>query len=293
MITHVAILGTGKMGSAFARRLSAAGTNLQLSLWNRTRERAEQVGVGSVAATPAEAVRDADLVITSLTNRDAVRAAYLGRDGALAASGPRLLVEMSTAGPDLVVELAHEVEATGSRLIDAPVLGAPTVAARGGLAILAGGEAADVERARPVLELLGEVRHVGALGSGARLKLVANSMLAEVTTAAAELMAAGDATGLDREHVFWVLARLVPSLELRRSGYMEDRHEPTLFALRDLRKDLDLALEFFHRFGASVPVTALTRELVEEAMSGGADLDITAVARRYRRTVNQLPPGTT
>ena len=69
--------------SAFARRLAAAGTDLQLSLWNRTRERAEQVGVGAVAPSPAEAVRDAELVITSLTNREAVRAAYLGRDGAL------------------------------------------------------------------------------------------------------------------------------------------------------------------------------------------------------------------
>jgi len=289
MITHVAILGTGKMGSAFARRLDAAGTDLRLSLWNRTRERAEQVGVGTVAPTPAEAVRDAELVITSLTNREAVRAAYLGRDGALAAAGTRLFVEMSTAGPDLIAELAPDVEATGSRLIDAPVLGAPTVAARGGLAILAGGDAADVDRARPVLELLGEVRHVGALGSGARLKLAANSMLADLTLAAAELLAAGDAAGLDREHLFWVLARFVPSLELRRAGYMEDRHEPTLFALRDLCKDLDLALEFFHRSGASVPLTALTRELVEEAMVGGADLDITAVARRYRRVA---PPET-
>ena len=291
MITHVAILGTGKMGSAFARRLAVAGTDLRLSLWNRTRERAEQVGIGTVAPTPADAVRDAALVITSLTNREAVRAAYLGRDGALAATGGRLFVEMSTAGPDVVIELAPEVEATGSRLIDAPVLGAPTVAARGGLAILAGGDAADVDRARPVLELLGDVRHVGALGSGARLKLAANSMLADVTVAAAELLAAGDATGLDREHVFWVLARLAPSLELRRAGYLEDRHEPTLFALRDLRKDLDLALEFFHRSGASVPVTALTRELVEEAMVGGADLDITAVARRYRRVVDPPPPA--
>jgi len=290
MITRVAILGTGKMGSALARRLAEASTDLQLSLWNRTRERAEQVGVGAVSSTPAEAVRDAELVITSLTNREAVRAAYLGRDGALAATGPRLFVEMSTAGPDAVVELAPEVEATGSRLIDAPVLGAPTVAARGGLAILAGGDAADVDRARPVLELFGEVRHIGELGSGARLKLAANSVLADITTVAAELLAAGDASGLDREHVFWVLARFVPSLELRRAGFMEGRHEPTLFALRDLRKDLDLALEFFHRFGASVPVTALTRELIEEAMAGGADLDITAVGRRYRRVID--PPRT-
>jgi 3-hydroxyisobutyrate dehydrogenase-like beta-hydroxyacid dehydrogenase len=280
MSTRVAILGTGRMGSALARRLAGAG--LEPTLWNRTRARAEQVGVGRVVATPAEAVRDAEVAITSLTGADAVRAAYGGPAGALAAARGQVFVEMSTSGPDVLAELEPQLGATGSALIDAPILGAPTVVLRGGAAILVGGASAAVERARPVLGLLGEVRHVGSLGSGARLKLVANSMLGTVSMAAAELQTAGEAAGLDREEVFWALARLAPSLEMRRAGYLDNQHEPTLFAVRDLRKDLDLALDLFHRSAAQAPLTALVRELVGEAATNAADLDITAVITRYR-----------
>ncbi len=106
--------------------------------------------------------------------------------------------------------------------------------------------------------------------------------LGTVTVAAAELQTAGEAAGLDPEEVFWTLARLAPSLEMRRAGYLADQHEPTLFAVRDLRKDLDLALDLFHRSTAHAPLTALVRELVGEAATDAAGLDITAVIRRYR-----------
>jgi 3-hydroxyisobutyrate dehydrogenase-like beta-hydroxyacid dehydrogenase len=280
MSTRVAILGTGRMGSALAQRLAAAG--LEPTLWNRTRARAEQVGVGRVVATPAEAVRDAEVVITSLTGADAVRATYGGPAGALAAAHGQVFVEMSTSGPDVLAELEPHLAATGSALIDAPIVGAPTVVLAGAAVILVGGAPADVERARPVLRLLSEVRHVGPLGSGARLKLVANSMLGVLALAAAELQTAGEASGLDPEQVFWVLARLAPSLQMRRAGYVEGQHEPTLFALRDLRKDLDLALDLFHRSAAHVPTTALVRELLDEAAAEVGDLDISAVISRYR-----------
>jgi 3-hydroxyisobutyrate dehydrogenase-like beta-hydroxyacid dehydrogenase len=274
---RVAILGTGRMGSAFARRLA----NLHPTLWNRTRLRAEQVGVGRVVATPAEAVRDADIVITSLTGAEAVRTTYGGQDGALAAAHGQVFVEMSTSGPQLVAELGPQVHATGSALIDAPILGAPSAVVRGGAAILAGGAETDLERARPVLRLLGEIHHVGPLGSGARLKLVANSMLATITLAAAELQTAGEAAGLNPNDVFWVLARLAPALEMRRAGYLDRRHEPTLFAVRDLRKDLDLALELFQRSKAEAPLITLVNSLVGEVVPEAGDLDITALITRY------------
>ena len=104
-----------------------------------------------------------------------------------------------------------------------------------------------------------------------------------VTTAAAELQTAGEAAGLDAQDVFWMLARLAPLLEPRRGGFVDGRHQPTLFALRDLHKDLDLALDVFRRSAADVPLTTLVRGLVDEAMPTGADLDITAVTARYRR----------
>jgi 3-hydroxyisobutyrate dehydrogenase-like beta-hydroxyacid dehydrogenase len=273
------------MGSALAKRLAEAG--VELTLWNRTRARAEQVGVGRVADTPADAVRDADIVITSLTGPEAVRETLLGPSGALDTAHGQLFVEMSTSGPDTVAELAPRVAATGSPLIDAPIVGAPPAVMRGAAAILVGGAPADVERARAVLAQFGDVRHVGPLGSGARLKLVNNSMLGAVTTAAAEMQTTGEAAGLDAEDVFWILARMVPGLELRRAGFVDRRHEPTLFAMRDLRKDLDLGLDMFHRATAQVPVTALVRELVAEAALDAADLDISAVMTRYRTVASR------
>jgi len=110
---------------------------------------------------------------------------------------------------------------------------------------------------------------------------VANSMLAVVTSAAAELQVAGEAAGLDGEDVFWVLARLAPALEMRRAGYLQRRHQPTLFAVRDLLKDLNLARELFGQSGAQTPLTARARTIVEAAAAEGPDLDITAVINRY------------
>jgi len=287
---RVAILGTGKMGSAIASRLSEAG--FQVVLWNRTRSRAEALGLGTVADTPSDAVRDADIVISSLTGPEAIRAAYLGREGALTAGAGKHFVEMSTAGTDLVSELAAHVTAAGDTLIDAPILGAPPLVRAGEAAILTGGADDDVATAGPVLSTLGTVRHVGPLGSAARLKLVANSMLADVVLAAAELQVAGEGAGLDPEEVFWVLMRFVPALEARRPGYLEGRHAPQ-FALRDLRKDLDFALALFGKSSSSTPLTRSSRDLVAAAADMTPDLDISAVVLPYRQAAAAPDPDAT
>jgi 3-hydroxyisobutyrate dehydrogenase-like beta-hydroxyacid dehydrogenase len=106
-------------------------------------------------------------------------------------------------------------------------------------------------------------------------------MLATITVAAAELQVGGEAVGLDPEYVFWVLARHAPALEIRRAGYIERRHQPTLFAVRDLHKDLDLALELLQRAKAPAPVLTVVHTVVGEVMEQAADLDITAVITRY------------
>jgi 3-hydroxyisobutyrate dehydrogenase-like beta-hydroxyacid dehydrogenase len=288
MNPRVAVLGTGHMGSAIARRL--AGTGIDLVLWNRTRARAEDLGVGTVVATPADAVAEVGVVLSSLTGPEAIRATFGGPTGALAAARGQRFIEMSTVGPDVLDELAPLVARTGSTLIDAPVIGAPPNVLQGAELVIAGGERADVELVRPVLERLGELRYVGPFGSGARLKLVANSMLGALVVLAAELETAGKAAGLAPEAVFDVLTRFVPALAMRRAGYIDDQHEPTLFALRDLRKDLDLALGVFHRVDAHVPMTALVREWVDEAAAVDGGLDISAVVRRYTRSPSIVVP---
>ncbi len=278
---RIAILGTGKMGSAIAARLAADG--YELTLWNRSRDRAEKLGLGTVVSTPAEAAARADLTISSLTGPEALEATYFGETGALAAGPGHLFVEMSTAGPDAEEELAGAAAASGNRLVDAPILGAPPVVRDGKATVLLGGDEGDVAIAAGVVGHLGVTRHVGRFGNGARLKLVANSMLADILAAAAELQVAGEQAGLDGSDVFFALERVAPVLSARRHGFVENRHEPTLFALRDLLKDLDLAAALFAGAGSRTPLTAEARGQVAGLMGEAAELDVTAVVLPYRR----------
>jgi 3-hydroxyisobutyrate dehydrogenase-like beta-hydroxyacid dehydrogenase len=239
--------------------------------------------VGRVAPTPAEAIHDSDVAISSLTNAAAVRDVYLGPQGAFEtpAGTQKLFVEMSTAGPESIEALSGEARTRGLRLLEAPVLGSVPAVESGALAVLVGGSPEDLAQARPVLERLGEIHYVGGLGSAARLKLVANTMLGITSAAAAELLAAGTAAGLDREQVFWALVRYAPALRAREAGFMRDQHEPTMFAVHDLVKDLGLALDVYERANAAVPLTREARALFAETASESNDLDISAIVKAY------------
>ncbi len=278
---RVAILGTGKMGGAMARRLKSQGH--ELTLCNRTRERAEALGVGKVAATPAEAAKQAEIVISILTDPDAVRTTYLGEGGAAKAAQSQVFVEMSTAGPDVAKEIAAAIEGAGAQFVEAPVIGSIAAIEAGTLVVLAAGNEAAIERARPVLQVLGDVRRVGKPGSAASLKLVANSMLAGVAALAAELQAAGTSAGLDAEDVFYVIARIAPALNMRKTGFVEHRYEPVTFALRDLVKDLRLATDLYGRAGATTPLTTKAKELYELAAESAGQLEMSAIATLYEQ----------
>jgi 3-hydroxyisobutyrate dehydrogenase len=282
-MTRVAVLGTGRMGGAIARRLAASG--FDVTVWDRTTAKAQALDVGRAAATPAEAIDGAEIVISTLTNAAAVRDVYLGPHGAFETPGTleNVFVEMSTAGPESIEELSQEARARGLRLLEAPVLGSVPAVESGTLAVLVGGSPDDLAQARPVLERLGEIHYVGGFGSAARLKLVANTMLGITSAAAAELLAAGTATGLDREQVFWALVRFAPALKAREAGFMRDRHRPTMFAVHDLVKDLGLALDVYERANAAVPLTREARALFAETAAESNDLDISAIVNAYSR----------
>lgn len=280
-MTRVAVLGTGKMGGAIARRLKKGG--FDVSVWDRTRSKAEALGVGRVADSPADAARGADVVISMVTGPQAVREVYFGENGVFQASASKTIVDMSTTGPGIAHELQSGADLNGARLIEAPVIGSTPAVNSGSLFILAGvALPADLDAARPVLEQLGEVHYVGDLGSAAALKLIANSYLGIVSTGAAELIAAGASHGLDPEKVLTVLARIWPGIKLREAGFVKHVHEPTMFAMRDLLKDLDLALAFYRSAAPSaVPLTSLTREMVAGVVSTAPDLDISAIVNAY------------
>jgi 3-hydroxyisobutyrate dehydrogenase len=278
-MTTLAILGTGKMGGAMARRLAAS--EFDVTLWNRTPDKAEALHIGRVAATPPDAVRDAQVVISSLTNETAIREVYLGEAGVLSNAAGKLLIEMSTAGPEVVQEIGREADARGARLLEAPVIGSVPAVESGKLLILVAGERADLDAARPILDRLGDALYVGRRGNAQRLKLIANSMLGITGTAAAELLAAGEALGLEREQIFAILVRFAPGLAVRERGFLHDQHTPTMFAVRDLLKDLDLGLKAYGGAGVATPLVRDARERYSTAMAESADLDISAVVRTH------------
>jgi 3-hydroxyisobutyrate dehydrogenase-like beta-hydroxyacid dehydrogenase len=278
---RVAILGTGKMGGAMARRLSKAGHDLVL--WNRERSSAEALSLGQVTATPAEAAAQAEVVISSVTNADAVRSVYLGENGAAKAARDQVFVEMSTTGGDINKELASVLERSGAQFVEAPIVGSWPAVESGTALILAAGKPEAINRAHDVIAAFGEVRVIGDLGRAATLKLVANTMLGGISSLAAELLAAGVGAGVKAEDVFFVLNRMAPVLNARKAYYLDHRYEPTLFAVRDIVKDLNLANELYRRVGASTPLAAMTKQLYDRVADSAADLDITAIASLYEQ----------
>lgn len=258
------------MGAAIGRRLAAAGHDLVL--WNRTADRAREVGVGRVAESIEDAVAGAEIVLSILYDAAAVLEVF----SHLRPQG-QVFVEMSTAGPDAEEQVAERLEAAGSQLLTAPIIGSVPAIEQGGALILVGGERSAFEKSRPVLEAFGEPEHVGSRREAAQLKLVANSMLAACSVAAAELLAAGEREGLEMKTVFRLLSRVVPSLQVRARSLLERDHSEPTFELRAIVKDLDLALGVGHPAGAAMPVTAHARELYSLAAPKHSREEMTAV----------------
>jgi len=285
----VAVLGTGKMGGAIAQRLKTVG--FDVSVWDRTKSKAEALQVGPVVDSPADAAREADVLVSMVTGPQALRDVYFGPTGVFAAGADSAIVDMSTVGPAAAHELAEAAALKGARLVEAPVIGSIPAVNSGTLLILAGAALVeDVEAVRPVLQQLGEVQYVGDIESAATLKLLANSFLGIVSAGAAELMAAGRAQGVDPEQIFNVLSRIAPGLKVRKAGFVGNTDQPPLFAVRDIFKDLDLALALYQRApgkGSRVPLTAMSRELFAGVAARKPDEDISAIVTAYS---SDLPP---
>src|SRR5690349_19641276 len=170
-MTTVAIVGTGRMGSAMARALGRAGH--ELVLFNRSRDRAEALAAAlgapaRTAGSAAEAAASADVTLSMLADDAACRSVYGGPDGLIAgAHAGGVVVDLSTVRPETIRSFEADVRITGSGLLDAPVSGSVTLAESGGLTLMVGGDEADLDRARPVLDAIAKaIFHLGPLGSG-------------------------------------------------------------------------------------------------------------------------------
>jgi 3-hydroxyisobutyrate dehydrogenase-like beta-hydroxyacid dehydrogenase len=271
-VTHVAVVGLGAMGSRIARRLADHGHDVVV--WNRTPEKASGLGL-PVAESPADAARRAEVVITMVTDPNALVDVTERDDGVVAGLGDATLIEMSTVGPAPVRRLGERVQ----NLLDAPVLGSTSEAEGGTLKVFVGGPGALAARWMPLLSVLGEPIHVGELGSGAAAKLVANSTLFGAIAVVGEAIGLADALGLSREAAFDVLAvSPVAAQADRRRPAIESGEYPPRFALRLARKDADLIAD---AVDADLRVAAAARSwLVEADDATDGDVDYSAVLVR-------------
>jgi 3-hydroxyisobutyrate dehydrogenase-like beta-hydroxyacid dehydrogenase len=272
-VARVAVIGLGGMGSRIARRLLESGH--ELTVWNRTPEKAEAVGA-AVAANPAEAARTAEVVITMVADPPALAAVTEGAEGVAAgADEDTTVIEMSTVGPAAIERLRSVLRAG---LLDAPVLGSLGEAEAGTLSIFVGGDEAVFKRHRALLENLGKPLYIGPTGSGAAAKLVANSTLITVIGALGEALALADALGISREKAFEVLGTTALAAQAeRRRPALESHEYPPRFPLRLARKDADLIAEL----GLDLRLTEAGRSWLAQA--GDGEQDYSAVLERITR----------
>lgn len=261
---RVGFAGLGAMGAGIAQRIAAAGH--PVTVWNRTRARAEETGL-PIAASPAELAQDADVLFTMLTNTDAVEA--VAEDVISALRAPTVWADLSTIAPDASVALAERVKATGARFLDCPVSGSPATLAAGQMSVMAGGEREAFERIQPVLQAIGpKVTYIGPNGHAILTKVAINLALVVSVTAFAEGVALVEKAGVSRAAVVDAALKSViasPVIGYRAPLLVDDT---AVFADVDLQqKDLVLAQELARRLGAAVPTCSAASEMLSAGRS--------------------------
>jgi 3-hydroxyisobutyrate dehydrogenase-like beta-hydroxyacid dehydrogenase len=286
----VAVVGTGRMGTAMTGRLRSGGADV--IVYNRTRERAEKAAFqtgADVADTAREAASSAGTVIVSLADDRAVDEAYTGNEGIIAGLNPgTVVVDTSTIDPETARRIAHLVEEAGAGHLDSPVSGSVSVVERGELTIMAGGRGDDLDAARPVLDVLAtRIFHMGDHGTGAAMKLAVNAVVGALNLAVAEALVLAEKAGIERSTAYEVFASSVvaaPYVLYKRDAFEQPEETPVAFSLNLVAKDLDLILELARRVGASMEQAAVNREAVRRALAAGfGDADISAIAEYLRQ----------
>jgi 3-hydroxyisobutyrate dehydrogenase len=275
---RIGIAGLGRMGTAMAERLMEIGHDL--TVWNRSVDKAKPLvaaGAGA-AATPAELAGRVEVIITILTDAKAVDGVYRGPTGLLSGDiAGKLVIEMSTVQPDTEVALAGEVRAKGAAFVECPVGGTTGPARQGKLIGLVGGEAADVARARPILEqLCRRIEHVGPVGAGASMKLAINLPLLVFYQALGEAYALCRHLNLDRTAMMDLFADTSggpnilkvrgPAIAAALSG--ESPPQPA-FDVDSIRKDLRTMLAEGKARGFDLPLVQQALAVYDQASEAG------------------------
>jgi 3-hydroxyisobutyrate dehydrogenase len=283
----VAILGTGAMGSGLASNLAADGH--PVTVWNRTPTAAEQLAgrhrAIAIATSARVAAGTADIVIATVTDDEASREVWL-HGGALAGLRPgAVAIESSTISPAWAIELAGEMTRRRRRFLEAPVLGSrPQVAARE-LRYLIGGDAADLEAARPVLAAnAASIHHLGPIGDAATMKLAINGLLAIQVAAFSEIVGMLDRSTVDRSVALDLIGDLpLTSAAIKRVlGLIGCSEIAPNFTIDLVAKDLRYLTAAATELDARAPLSHAAHDVFSQAEHDHLGRqDIAALARRY------------
>jgi 3-hydroxyisobutyrate dehydrogenase len=284
-MSTVGFIGLGAMGGPMARNLLRAGHSLTFCSRRPEVVREFEALGGRHVATPAEAARASEFILTIVTADAEVSEIALGKNGIIEAAAPdKLFVDMSTIGPQTVRQIAARLQAAGMGMLDAPVSGGPGGAAAATLAIMAGGEQADFERCRPIFQALGKhLFHVGPLGAGQTIKLVNQLIGGGIMALVGEGFALAAAAGADLKTMTEVIKKSSGNstlFEARAEKFvLADNYSPG-FTVELMRKDLALALDLAQALQVPLPVSAAAFQLYTAAMhQGRSGDDFAAVAK--------------
>ena len=288
MKQKIAFLGLGVMGYPMAGHLSSKG--FDVTVYNRTAARAlhwvSEFG-GQIAATPAQAAADADIVFACVGRDEDVRAITTGHQGAFEAlSQDAIFVDHTTTSALLARELALECQERGFHFFDAPVSGGQQGAENGCLTVMCGGDEKVLPRVAPVIASYAQtVKLLGPAGSGQLCKMVNQVCIAGLVQGLAEGLHFAQSSGLDAEQVIEVISK-----GAAQSWQMENRHKTMLandyehgFAVDWMRKDLDIVLQEAERNGSQLPVTSLVDDFYAEIQqAGGGRWDTSSLLTRLQ-----------
>jgi len=282
MRTSVTVLGTGRMGAPIAQNLLRAG--FPVTVWNREPKAAAPLAdAGAVLApSPAAAMDGADVVITMVTNGDAVQQTMTGSTGALEALRPgSIWIQMGTIGVEWTERFAKLAAARGIEFVDAPVSGSDGPAREGALILLGSGPEEVRARVQPIFDVIGrKTLWLGPAGNGSRLKLVLNNWLAAEVEGMAETIALTQALGLDPQLFLEAIDGEPlgsPYAVAKGRAMIAGEYAPG-FALRLGLKDVGLALDAVRETDLELPITAAVEQRFEQAVADGhTDEDVASV----------------
>ena len=271
----IGFIGMGHMGSHMAPRLISAGYHL--TVYDRTREKAQAIAGATVAETPEEAAAHSDMIISIVTNDPALEEVMVGPDGVLAGThAGSVIIDMSTVSPHTSRWLFQAAREKGVAMIDAAVSGSVPQVEQGSLVIFVGGEQETYQQCKPILDMLGQSSfYMGRSGMGTTMKLVVNTLLGLGMQALAEAIALGEKAGLEKGLLLDVLGQtavLTPGQKSKLENVKREQY-PTNFALSLMHKDLSLVLSQAYDVSVSMPATAAAQQMSTAAMAKGMDAD--------------------